>query len=377
MDRIRLAVDLGTTTIETCLINTVLGNVIADRSFKNRQSLYGSDVINRILTATRDSKYEKLMKNMVAEDIASALTGMLEDTKLDSECIDRMCISGNTTMISILLEYDLASLGAAPFNHELSGSVKVFSRDIFGCNFPVACEVILSGCAGAFIGGDVLSGMVHLGSDSHCTFDEEHVSLLLDLGTNGEMVLNNNGVYFATSAACGPAFENCVKRQKAFGSSVIDAIALALKIGRISKTGVLEDAFIDKGLNIMGLHLDMDIIHQVLMAKAAIYTGIVYMTREAGVSYEDIDSVYLAGGFGFYINVDSAVEIGLLPKAFASKIVTVGNTSLKGACDILTSEAAFCRLEELTKDNKINILQLALRSEYQEELMGNMTFEAR
>lgn len=376
MDRIRFAVDLGTTTVDICLIDADTQRVIDGRSFRNRQSLYGSDVINRILTATRDAKYIKLMKNMVVSDIAEALNAMLGDSGLNAESIDLMCICGNTAMISILLEYDVSGMGAFPFNHKLNCSVKGNSRDLLSRDFPADCEVIFSGCAGAFIGGDVLAGMIHLGLNRNYKFDDAHISLLLDFGTNGEMVLNSRGRYYAASTACGPAFENCTRKQNVFGSGVIDAIALGLRTGNILANGALKDEFIDKGLDIMGVHLDMNIIHQILMAKAAIYTGIKYLVRNAGISYEDIEEVYLAGGFGFYLNVRSAADIGLLPKIFTEKTVSVGNTSLKGACDILVSENAYDRLENLIIYNRLNIIQLSQEDKYQEELIGNMTFEA-
>lgn len=376
MNRIRFAVDLGTTTVDTCLIDADTQRIIAEKSFKNRQSLYGSDVINRILTVTRDNKYLKLMKDMVVSDIAEALNAMLEASGIAADSIDLMCICGNTAMISILLEYDISDMGAFPFKHRLNSSVKCNSRDLLSCDFPVCCEVILSGCAGAFIGGDVLAGMIHLGLNKNYKFDDAHISLLLDFGTNGEMVLNNRGDYYAVSTACGPAFENCTRKQNVFGSGVIDAIALGLKTGNISADGALKDEFIDRGLDIMGVHLDMDIIRQILMAKAAIYTGIQFLVNEEGIAFEDIDEVYLAGGFGFYLNVKSAADIGLLPAAFIIKTVSVGNTSLKGACDILVSESVYERLNGLTDKNSINILQLAQKDKYQEELIGNMTFKS-
>ena len=313
------------------------------------------------------------------EDLAQALTEMIDtlDETLADASVNMMCICGNTTMISILLEYDLDGLGEYPFTHKLTNSVRCMTDEIFGESFPVSCEVILSGCASAFIGGDILSGLVHLGNVREYLFDDEHTSLLLDFGTNGEMVLNHKGNYYATSTACGPAFEGCTRKQHVYGSGTIDALALGIKTGNISRDGVLGPAYFDRGLDIQGVHLDMDIIRQILPAKAAIYTGISFLLEEAGVGTDDIDKVYLAGGFGFYLNVRSAIDIGLLPKAFCNKTITVGNTSLLGACDILRSVDDYNRLESYTEQDTIKVLQLAEREQYQNRLLENMSFYVR
>jgi uncharacterized 2Fe-2S/4Fe-4S cluster protein (DUF4445 family) len=201
--------------------------------------------------------------------------------------------------------------------------------------------------------------------------------LLLDLGTNGEMVINNHGNLYGTSCACGPAFEGCVRRQKVYGSSVIDAISMAVKTRHLSPDGVLQGAYFDKGIDISGVHLDMDILRQIIPAKAAIATGIEYLLKYAGVTADEVDGVYLAGGFGFYLSPDSAFDIGLLPEAFRGRVFTVGNTSLMGACRLLTDETARNRLTDYRAGHRIKILQLANEPDYQEKLLANMNFRRK
>ncbi len=375
MKNIYLAVDLGSTTIDTCLLS-VTGEIICQKSFKNRQSLYGSDVINRIMTAVRDSSYVKIMKNIVLTDICVAVTEMLDmHREYAFDNILRVCISGNTTMISILLEYDLESLGKAPFTAKLKESVIVSANELFkeidSVSFNQGCRVYLTGCASAFIGGDILAGIKYLRTNGMMT--DTDVSLLMDLGTNGEMVLNAYGKYYATSCACGPAFESALRKQKVFGANLIDAISLAVKTKKISDEGILCSEYFEKGLDIMDVHLDMDIIRQVLPAKAAVITAVTYLFKHAYIPCEQVDTVYLAGGFGFYLSPSNAISIGMLPLAFENKIKVVGNTSLKGAITLLCdSDYAGCII-----DRSIEVLQLANEPDYQDVLINNMNFKSK
>lgn len=379
MSNIGLAVDLGTTTIDMCLVELDTGRRLDETHLMNGQSLYGSDVITRIFNASRNRELLLKMKKAAAEDIAEGLTNMLSLHKIPiaAGALDKICICGNTTMISILLEYELDGLGVYPFKTSLGKSIRCMTYDIFGDGFPVSCELILSGCASAFIGGDILSGMVHLMNKDNEMFDDRHTSIILDFGTNGEMVLCDKGYYIATSTACGPAFEGCMRRQGVYGAPAIDALALGIRTGNISSEGILTKAYFDKGVDIMGVHLDMDIIRKLLPAKAAIYTGISFLLEEAQIASSEVDRVYLAGGFGLYLSLSSAVEIGLLPSDFINKIIVAGNTSLLGACDILMSEHSYKCLEYFTKPGRIKVLQLAGREAYQARLIENMTFEVR
>lgn len=371
MKKVKFAVDLGTTTIDTCLIDGTDGRRIAERSFRNRQALYGSDVINRIMTVLRDKSYLGILKDMACKDLQNALDEMLGQCGTNAAAVDMICICGNTTMVSILLGYDIEPLGRFPFETELSGNITKTSSDFFSLE-GLSCPVLLSGCASAFIGGDILAGVVYLNSNQTAGFGVGNdAKLLLDLGTNGEMVLYAKGQYYAASTACGPAFEGCMRKQNVAGSSVIDAISLAVRANRISREGVIKEPYFEKGLDIQGIHIDMDILRQIMLAKAAICAGITCLAQEAKLSLIEIRTVYLAGGFGFYLNTENAVEIGLLPSCFLNSVTVVGNTSLGGAVCMLTANGAAEEVNRLSR-GMIQVLSLADLPSYQEQLIDNM-----
>ncbi|MDE6024869.1 MAG: ASKHA domain-containing protein [Lachnospiraceae bacterium] len=370
------AVDLGSTCIDAVILDLNTKEKVAERSFKNRQSLYGSDVINRILAASNDISKLKTMKAMVCDDLRNHAEDMLKELSLYPENIKLICICGNATMISILMEYDLESMGHAPFSTKLGESISCSSTLLFEDDFFLGVPLILSGTASAFIGGDILSGMTYIERTIIPKYyaDKEINWMLLDLGTNGEMVISTPMKYYATSASCGPAFEGCTRKQHVYGSSTLDAIALGLKTKNISVFGALKEPFDTKGITISGVEITADIIREILLAKAAIRTGIDFLLSESGCSEEDIDVVFLAGGFGFYLNLDTAYYIGLIPEKFKGKVRVIGNSSLEGACSICFDADALEYMNSYIGENKINVLQLADKSMYQEKLISNMTF---
>ena len=368
---IELAVDVGTTNINMAFYDTDKDSVIAYYDMPNRQSLYGRDVINRILTVTRDKKFLSVMKDMVVSDMAEAILSVSKENGFSADDISLICLSGNTTMISILLEYDIESLGVSPYEHILDKSVITFAEELFKdkCMVKPDCKIILTGCVSAFIGGDILSGVMYLKSFD---FDDEYNSLFIDLGTNGELVLNAKGKLFATSAACGPAFEMSLKRQGVYGSSAIDAVALGVKAGLISKEGSLKEKYLENGTKIGNVHITSDTIREILLAKAAIVTGIEGLIDRAQISYDEVDNIYIAGCFGNYLNMDNAVYIGLIPKNFKDKVSVIGNSSLKGALMMLNNLKLIDEMDLLS--DKIKVLQLVNIENYQDMLLKNMFF---
>ena len=368
MSKIGYAVDLGTTTIDTCLFDTETKQIIAKASCKNRQSLYGSDVLNRILNVTRKPSLEKTLKALAMDDIEKMLKAMIAKTKFSLKDMVGICICGNTTMISILLEYNIESLGRYPFTSKLSGNVETDSKSLF--DLPdLSCKVLLSGCASAFIGGDILSGVVYL--SGKYSFGKDSTDMLIDMGTNGEMFLVHDNSYYTASAACGPAFEGCLRKQNVYGSNAIDAIAMGVKTRRINNDGVIAEPYFESGIDIMNVHIDMDILRQFILAKAAIRAGIETLSHASDVSLDKIDNVYIAGGFGFYLNLDNAVRLGLLPEEFKGKINIVGNTSLLGAIDMLANNIAYEKSDKLTRTD-ITLVSLAESELYKERLIEHM-----
>ncbi len=370
MEKVRFAIDLGTTMIDACLVSVESGNIIGSGSIKNSQSLYGRDLIGRIYTATRDFTYVNTMKDMVVQDIISLFSSMSSNYQIDKENVSEVCICGNTTMISILLGYDISTLGVYPFEKKLDKSVILNSNCLFEDFFSNDCRLFLSGCVSAFIGGDILSGILSLQEYDFC--DNNKTSILIDLGTNGEMVLNSRGSFFGTSAACGPAFESGLKKKNTYGTTLVDAIALGLRAGIISAQGSLNEKYHDDGLKIHDVILTQELIHDILLAKTAIYTGIESLLNIAGIKACEVEHIYIAGGMGTYLNIENTIYIGMLPQEFKDRISVVGNSSLKGACKIHIGKDN--QIDKLIEKLNIHVLKLAGTKDYEERLINNMYF---
>lgn len=300
-----VAVDLGTTTIGMYLINAVTGEQMGVFVSLNPQQIHGADVISRISNANAGKKEE--LQALITETIENGVKKLVKERtpKL-------IVISGNTVMGHLLMGYDVESLGVYPFKAE---HLEQAETAICGI------KTILMPGISAFIGGDVVSGLYTLGFK-----DSKEVSLLIDLGTNAEMVIGNCDRMLALSAAAGPAFD-----QKVYGSQLIKAVAQILTEEKADRTGCLAEEYFELGCIAGRTLVKQEEIRELQKAKAAVAAGITLLAREYGVQLSEIRKVYIAGGLGFYLDLDAAVEIGLFPKEFVGKMEAVGNTSLEGA----------------------------------------------
>ncbi len=374
MGKALFAVDLGTTTIESRLVEAIKPFRELHRiNIKNPQSLYGRDVINRILTATNKPVLKAKMKAMVISSIAEMLEGSLNFANMSVNDLKGVCISGNTTMISILLDKDVSRLGEYPFSPDIGNTIYTDLSEVFTGIFDEKIPLIITGCISAFVGGDIISGIVYVNSiTDNIFYSTDEAAMLVDLGTNGEMVISHDGSLYVTSAACGPAFEGCLRKQGIYGANVIDTLAILFRAGKISKEGVLCEEYLKKGIDLNGIHIDMDIIRDILMAKASIYSAICTLINDAGVSYKDIKTIYLAGGFTKNLQMDNAAFIGLWPKELEAKICPIGNASLLGASYILTNDTQ--NLFDEVKNREIRNISLADNDYYKDMLINNMIF---
>ena len=308
----------------------------------------------------------------------------MEHTEREHELVklDAVAITGNTTMISILLGYDISDMGEAPFPTTLHGSVIVPGQELFTKEqmavveeeYPEIieedCNVFLSGCSSAFLGGDVIAGVMHIEKSRNTEVPERY--MFLDLGTNGEMVLKDGKRYLATSTACGPAFEGCARKQHAYGNSLLEAIALGRRLEKIHANGTLAEEFLDSGIVIHGIHINSEILQSIMLAKAAVYAGIKCLLKTAGLHARDIDKVYIAGGFGFYLNARDAIDLGMLPQDFMDKLEVVGNASLAGATDLLI-HGPLSRDFEVYRE-KLQVIDLTQTEGFQDSLIDACSF---
>lgn len=349
-----IAVDIGTTTIAFAWVDGGDKSVKNTYTTTNHQRSFGADVIARIVAAG-EGKAEDL-KASVKKDITEGIKKLLEGKALNNP---QLIITGNTTMEHLLLGYDVSGLGVYPFTPVSVETVYTDWKTLFeneDYDMPVT---VMPGFT-TYVGADILAGL--LACDM---YGNDKNSLLIDLGTNGEMALATKDTLHITSTAAGPAFEggniscgmpgvegavskvsfteggfkaetiNNVSPKGICGSGIIDAIACMVEQELVDETGLLDDDYFDDGVLIAKGDAEIVItqkdVREMQLAKSAVRAGLETLIKKAGLKYADIDRVYLAGGFGQYIDIGSAVSIGLMPEELKSKIIVAGNTALAGA----------------------------------------------
>lgn len=328
-NNVGVAVDVGTTTIGISCLDLYSHEEIISYLFRNPQGRYGADVITRIKTCIDDPCMLKTMSEMLTETIYKTLKTNLGKKYND---ISVICYSGNTTMLHILRGLSVEGLAAAPFNpvtldlYENERVLDASDENIEEVNNDKTIKEIYLPGFSAFVGADILSGAVYLGMGG-----KEQYDLLIDLGTNGELLLINKERGYATSTACGPVFDHGVIGA-IYGSECIHGIAASLRSGIIDKTGLIKGIFFDKGIELdKRIVIKQEHVRRFQMAKAAIYAGVLCLMKKAGIDNGDIGNVYISGGLGFYMDVTDAFTTKLIPKELRGKITVSGNTSLLGA----------------------------------------------
>ncbi|NLM86951.1 MAG: ATP-binding protein [Clostridiales bacterium] len=343
------AVDLGTTTIALRLFDLRSGALLSSAGEGNPQAQVAGDVMGRI-GAALDGGLEKLQQ-LVLSAIESCLEKACQQAGLAAADVETLVIAGNTTMLYLLTGRPPHSLAKAPFHADtLFGEwAEVLGRKAY-----------LPPCMNAFVGADITCAVLASGLTR-----KEETALLCDVGTNGEIALWQNGTLCVASTAAGPAFEGAGivmgsaslpgavdsvwvedKALKAHvigdataasicGSGLIDAVAALLDLELVDETGAMDEP----SLIIQGaVRLFRQDIRSVQLAKAAIAAGIDTLLNHAGLSPEQVDAFYLAGGFGSHLDLDSAARIGLMPGALTRKARVIGNASLDGASLLLLNQ---------------------------------------
>ncbi len=368
------AIDIGTTTVAISLINLATKQIIKTYTTINKQRAYGADVISR-MKASMEGKKEELRQS-IRKDLLEGIKSLVEENQVDRSKILRIAIAGNTTMGHLLLGYSCETLGVYPFTPVNIDRIELPFADVFGSDYLTAQVILLPGIS-TFVGGDIVAGLLTCGFDK-----DDKPYLLIDLGTNGEMAIGNKDKILVASTAAGPAFEGgniscgvgsiagaiCGVRigdtttfdtigQKPpigiCGTGVIELASELLKAELIDETGLLCEEYFDTGYVLAKdnqgneISLTQRDIRELQMAKSAIRAGAETLMRRYEVSYDGIDKVYLAGGFGYKINLEKAINIGLLPEELNGKIIAIGNSSLSGAVNYLIDEEAPKRMDHI------------------------------
>ena len=347
-----IAVDIGTTTVVMVLLHLSSGAIVARHNFMNPQRKFGADVISRIDAANRGHLDE--MRHMIIEDIEKGIGKFIQSQNLRQESIVGMVVAGNTAMTHILLGFTCESLGVFPFKpvHKLA------EKYIYSCIFKtpeIKCDLHILPWLDGFVGGDITAGLLQVLPMGKSRF------MLIDLGTNGEMALFDNGRLFVAGAAAGPAFESGQANDGASG--IINRLAQLVRQGDIDETGLLKDDFV----------FTQEQIRYIQLAKSAIRSGLEILLEVSRFSYDDIDAVYLARGIGQAIHVENAADIGLIPHELTGKTGAVGNTSLGGAALMLLAPAQ--AKNEMTKLlSNVSEVNLAAHPSFNDYFMDFMSF---
>ena len=356
--RFGAAVDIGTTTIALKLYDLKNGRLLAQKGVLNPQSSIAADVMGRI-GAAMEGQLDR-QQDMVVSAVARLLKEACMDADIRREQVDTLVVTGNTTMLYLLTGRDPSCLSHAPFQADC-----LFGREDILMNIPVYYPA----CMNAFVGADITCAVL----DSGMTMTQS-TALLCDIGTNGELALWKDGVLYVASTAAGPAFEGagiscgCGSIPGAIdkvwledgavkvhtigegaasglcGSGLLDAIAVFLRTEDIDETGYTEADSLPLAENVALLPED---IRAVQLAKGAIAAGIRTLMEQAQVTADEIETVYIAGGFGSHLDVASAAQIGLIPGELAEKVRVLGNAALSGAAKLLLDRREIAGTEQL------------------------------
>lgn len=419
-----VAVDIGTTTLAAYLYDLINGKRMAVRSMLNPQRKHGADVISRIDYASTGDDGGAELARLIRGALNQLIGGLVQDCGLTQNDIYVVTLVGNTTMLHLLLNLPARNIAAAPFI-PVTVSGHVLTPPELDLAMNTSGRVIVLPSVAAYVGADTVAAV--LSSRMHQTGE---ITLLVDIGTNGEIVLGNESMMYACSTAAGPAFEGAnitcgiggvdgaiskvsLLNDGAFdyhtigghkvtgicGSGLVDAIACMLKTGIIDDTGRIAEK--DELPATASMHRDRIVemngmrayvlvprdpagktgeilitqkdIREVQNAKAAIAAGISVLIREAGLSSAQIGKVYLAGGFGSYLHIESAIAIGLLPKELSGRIYAIGNAAGAGAIHSLLSQEELYMSGRIAKT--IRYLELSSRPDFVSEYTDNMFFD--
>lgn len=380
-----VSVDVGTTTLAAYLVERSTGRVLASDARLNPQRPHGADVISRLSFAIESEENAALLQREILAAIDEMTRSMLERAGRAGEEIRCRALVGNTVMMHLLGGYPARPLAFAPFTPAYTA---LHEKELGGV------RTILGGCISGYVGADTLAAALACGLD-----ERDENAMLIDIGTNGEIMLKKDGRCFACSCAAGPAFEGAhiacgtgavagaidharVENGEIVyttigggeatgicGSGLIDLTAALLERGDIMPMGRMAG---DVRLS-ERVYLTRSDIREVQLAKAAIASGIRILAEQAGAALADIEKVYLAGGFGNFIGLDSACRIGLFPAALRARIVPVGNAAGSGSVRLLVSEQARRRAEALRQATRC--VELAATPDFNDVYTDELLFE--
>lgn len=380
-DDIGVAVDIGTTTIVVKVYDLTNDRCIGTKSSINPQTAISGDVIGRIGEAFHGKA--DMLKKIVNDSVNSMIKNVLQEHNLPQN-VYKSVVTGNTSMLYLYTGQNTKKIATYPFTTDTLFDFEQMLNNTM---------VYYPPCVSAFVGADLLCAVLVSGMT-----EKDEVSLLCDIGTNNEIALYKDGVLTVTSTAAGPVFEGagilhgCAGIEGAIdkidiengimslhtigekdpcgicGSGVIDAVAVGLKLGIIDSNGTLKS----KIQFYNGICFTQEDVRAVQLAKSAVVSGIYKLAEECNVNIDDIDTFYIAGGFGSHLNVENAEYIGLIPKGFAQKAKVLGNAAIDGASELLMNKESRIKIRNIA--NSCRNVNLGGNERFNKLYIKNMSF---
>jgi uncharacterized 2Fe-2S/4Fe-4S cluster protein (DUF4445 family) len=406
-----LAVDIGTTTVVVSLMDLKKGCSIDRLGSYNKQARYGDDVISRMIYVN-DHGVEKL-QNAIIDTINDLIDKLLIKHDLKQEDVTIMTTAGNTVMAHLFLGLDTKYIRLEPYIPTASKLPVVKAKSI-GVNINPNAPIYSFPAVASYVGGDIVSGCLAVGINK-----KEDLTLFIDIGTNGEIVLGNNDWLISCACSAGPAFEgggitygtramegaiervfiepetlsikvSTIGEKKAVGicgSGLIDLISEMYKAGIIDRAGQFirsdspyikisdsEKEYVLVSKYQSGIKKDIVItendVKNLIRSKGAVFAGVRSLLKTMQMELDMIDKILIAGGFGNYLNIDEAIKIGLLPDLPHDKFEFVGNTSLKGAELVLLSDEALQEVDRV--GTMMTYLELSVGNLFMDEFMSSL-----
>ncbi len=417
-----IAVDIGTTTVVAALLDMNTGKQLGCRGMLNPQVKFGDDVLSRINAQGQSDKNLKSLQREILTAINKLIGELCEAFKVSNSNIYSVSLAGNTVMENLFLGIPIKALGEIPFISPFSRSLR-FTASELGLQVNPCAETFIFPVIGGFVGGDIVSGLV-----ASRLNERTNPTVFVDVGTNGEIVLLYKGQLYAASAAAGPAFEGArieagmraadgaiekviiqdgellinvirnVEPKGICGSALIDITAEMLRCGLLDETGRIVspeecpagtsdklkrrliaskdgntfDFLLTPQDSRKKIYIRQKDIRELQLASGAIRAAINILLKKAGVTESELDSVLVAGGFGYFIRRTNAKRIGLIPNLPDAKIRFIGNSSLEGAKAVLCSRERLRYAEGIAA--QVKYVEVSLDPEFQMEFANAMMF---
>lgn len=408
-----LAIDIGTTTVVVYLVNLESGEVIDKNGDYNLQSIYGADVISRMIHCEEQKNGLDDLQSAIIKTVNQLTKNLCKRNNIKYRDIYNIVYAGNTVMTHLLLGIEPSNIRLEPYTP--AATVYPFARAVeLGIKVNPLAYVVSLPAVASYVGGDIVAGAL-----AAQLFKQEKVTLFIDIGTNGELVLGNKEWLVACACSAGPAFEGAgissgvrAKSGAISGIEINDDLEVRIKTideespigicgtGMISAISEMKDKkIIDRAGKFMhglshrrirkipegyeyvlvfsqecGLDHDITItendIKNIIRSKGAVYAGIRTMLQMVSLDFSSIEQVYIAGGFGNFINIKDAIAIGLLPDLDLERFQYLGNSSVQGSLHVLLSQYAYQKAIEISKN--MTYMELSIGNSFMDEFVSSM-----